>query len=71
MSRHSMAAAVMLQTKLAKIAPPDMVRPRPGSTVFPMTAAEMLWQLEFFAAMVGDEVAAGGLADQVDPSSGE
>jgi uncharacterized protein (DUF2336 family) len=66
----SMAAAVMLQTKLAKIAPPDMVRPRPGSPVFPMTAAEMLWQLEFFAAMVGDEAVAVGPVDQVDPSSG-
>ncbi|HLN22934.1 MAG TPA: DUF2336 domain-containing protein [Patescibacteria group bacterium] len=50
----SMAAAVHLQTKLAKISPADVLRPRPGTQVFPMTAEEMTWQLEFFGAMAGD-----------------
>lgn len=49
-----MSTAVILQTKLAKVAPPDLLRPRPGSQGFPMTTEEMLWQLEFFASMVGD-----------------
>jgi hypothetical protein len=50
----SVAAAVSLQTKLAKVPPPDIVRARPGTSGFPMPEEEMLWQLEFFAAMVGD-----------------
>ncbi len=49
-----MATALALQTKLAKVPPPDLLRPRPGSQGFPMTTEEMLWQLEFFASMVGD-----------------
>ena len=50
----SMAAAVHMQTKLAKISPADVLRPRPGTQVCPMTAEEMTWQLEFFGAMAGD-----------------
>ncbi len=49
-----MPSAVLLQTKLAKVVPPDLLRPRPGSRGFPMTVEEMLWQLDFFASMVGD-----------------
>ncbi|MDR3439200.1 DUF2336 domain-containing protein [Telmatospirillum sp.] len=50
----SMQTAVALQTKLAKIPPPDLLLPRPGSKAFPMALEEMAWQLEFFASMVGD-----------------
>jgi len=53
-AHFDMSAAVVLQTKLAKVAPADTLRPRSGSSGFPMTEEEMLWQLEFFAAMVGD-----------------
>jgi hypothetical protein len=49
-----MPAAMVLQTKLAKVPPPDLVRSRAGSQGFPMTPEEMSWQLEFFASMVGD-----------------
>ncbi len=50
----SMQTAVALQTKLAKIQPADLLRPRPGFQAFPLTTEEMEWQLEFFASMVGD-----------------
>lgn len=50
----SMGAAVHLQTKLSKIAPADVLRSRPGSLAFPLTAEEMSWQMEFFAAMAGE-----------------
>jgi len=53
----SMQAAVALQAKLAKIAPDDLLHPRPGSKAFPMVSDEMLWQLDFFASMVGDKTA--------------
>ena len=50
----SMPAAVSLQTKLAKIAPADVVKPRVGADGYPLSTEEMSWQLELFAAMVGD-----------------
>jgi hypothetical protein len=52
----SMQVAVAVQTKLAKIPPGDVLKPRAGSQTFPLTVEEMDWQLEFFAAMVGDVV---------------
>jgi uncharacterized protein (DUF2336 family) len=53
-ARLSMPTAVALQTKIAKVPPLETVRPRSGSTDFPMTVDEMLWQLDFFASMVGE-----------------
>jgi uncharacterized protein (DUF2336 family) len=50
----SMAAAVQTQTKLAKIAPTDVLRPRVGSQAFPLSAEEMSWQIEFFSTMAGE-----------------
>lgn len=50
----TMETAVTLQVKLAKVSPGDLVRARPGSDAFPMAPDEMLWQLDFFASMVGD-----------------
>ncbi len=49
--------AVALQTQLSRIAPSDVLPPRPGTTNFPLEAAEMAWQLDFFASMVGDQEA--------------
>lgn len=47
----STSCAVLLQTKLAKIATTDALRPLPGSQAYPLTAEDMLWQLELFASM--------------------
>ncbi|PKU26209.1 DUF2336 domain-containing protein [Telmatospirillum siberiense] len=51
----AMTATVPLQTKLAKVIPSDVLRPRSSTADgYPMSPDEMLWQLEFFASMVGD-----------------
>ncbi len=53
----SMEAAVKLQTRLARIAPDDVLSPRPGTRyAFPLDPADMNWQLEFFAAMIGEKL---------------
>lgn len=51
----AMSATVPLQAKLAKVAPPDVMRPRASSADgYPMSEDEMVWQLEFFASMAGE-----------------
>ncbi|HIJ62519.1 MAG TPA: DUF2336 domain-containing protein [Rhodospirillaceae bacterium] len=45
--------SVALQTQLARIAPADVLKPRPGTQVFPIGPSEMTWQLDFFASMAG------------------
>jgi len=50
----SMTTAVALQTRLGRIPPVDVLYPRPGTKAFPMTHEEMVWQLDFFASMVGE-----------------
>ncbi len=52
------AMSVGLQTQLSRIAPPDVLHPRAGTRTFPLDAAEMVWQMEFFASMVGDRTPA-------------
>ncbi|HIJ38315.1 MAG TPA: DUF2336 domain-containing protein [Rhodospirillaceae bacterium] len=42
--------AVTLQTQLAKIAPSDVLKPRPGTHVYPLGPSEMRWQLDFFSS---------------------
>lgn len=49
-----MATAVTIQTKLAKVAPSDVLRPRPGTHSYPMSPSDMQWQLDFFGSMVGE-----------------
>ncbi|MBE0533018.1 MAG: DUF2336 domain-containing protein [Rhodospirillales bacterium] len=41
-----------LQNKLCRIAPADVLKPRPGGG-FPLTTDEMAWQLEFFNQIAG------------------
>lgn len=41
-----------LQNKLCRIAPADVLQPKPGGG-FPLTADEMAWQLEFFNQIAG------------------
>lgn len=45
--------SVALQSQLSRIAPGDVLKPRPGTQVFPMGPSEMTWQLDFFASMAG------------------
>lgn len=49
-----MAAALRFQTRLAKIAPANILRPMPGNQAFPLTASEMAWQIDFFSAVSGE-----------------
>jgi uncharacterized protein (DUF2336 family) len=55
MAGFDMALAVALQARLAMISPNEVLRPRPGTTGFPLTNDEMSWQMALFASLVGEE----------------
>lgn len=51
-ARLTMAFAVQLQTRLARISPPDLLHPKAGK--FPLTEEDMAWQLDLFVSMAVD-----------------
>jgi uncharacterized protein (DUF2336 family) len=50
----SMPFAVQLQTRLARLAPADVLGPKRGAG-YPLVVEEMAWQLKFFSSLAGGD----------------